>query len=193
MVLLQLRSAQQASIFDFHQLPGHCQQQTPPQYTGCVQYGETFSLLDWFMQFCAVFNSPREEEDASLDAQKPAKPLVKQRKRGSRKVLVVSALLAVLSCDQPLYPGLLRLAQQLGQEQVHCLPASSAPGRHAQHTSTEDQCLIQQHLITCSVAEWSTHSTGSSVCQSNKGYPDPVACTQGAWITACWRPPALPG
>ena len=48
------------------------------------------------MQFCAVFNSPREDNDETLDAHKPAKPLVKQRKRGSRKVLVVRPLLALL-------------------------------------------------------------------------------------------------
>ena len=120
------------------------------------------------------FNSPREEDDDNLDAQKPAQPLVKQRKRGSRKVLVVSALLTFLGCDRLLYPGLLRLAQQLGQEQAHY---SSAPGRHPQYTSTENQGPKQQHLIACSFAEWSTHSTGSCVCQSNIGYPAPVACT----------------
>ena len=69
-----------------------------PAFSLYVQYGETFSLLDWFTQFCAVFNRPQEAKDEPADPKQAAKPLVKQRKRGSRKVLVVSALPTLMAC-----------------------------------------------------------------------------------------------
>ena len=78
----------------------------------CVQYGESFSLLDWFQQFCAVFNQPQGAEEAAADQGpgKAKKPLVKQRKRGSRKVLVVSLVLQA-DCSRD------RLESDLG---LHC-------------------------------------------------------------------------
>ena len=47
-------------------------------------------MTDWFTQFAGVYNAPREPDpEPEEPAGRAKQPLAKQRKRGSRKVLLV--------------------------------------------------------------------------------------------------------